>query len=344
MRILVILWGPFGHRADELAKAVGATRRSVTLFYGPRYLAPLRYIALFLQTLIVLRVENPDTVYAQNPPIFCPLTCLLFCRLNGKSLVVDHHSVWRVKTLGGILGGLIGYIEGFVSRMASANTAPHGVWAQELSRMGARNVLVIHDHVERNPYARDSEIRGDYQVDNFLAIASHGGHPLERIESEVGAAAANPKLTLLFTGPEEKLKSRFASLKLPANARYLGMLPMQEYLRLKASCDFAINITDEPHTLSHVIFEYFACGLPVISSRQSVVKDVFGDSVLYVNGSSAGEVAAKVKEVLETKGLLERYRQNVAARYMQLETTREAEISRLRIMLSKSARSTALAS
>ena len=338
MRTLVILWGPFGHRADELAAAVGATRRSITLFYGPRYLAPIRYLALFLRTLILLHAENPDVVYAQNPPVFCPLTCMLFCKLRGRRLLVDHHSVWRVKTLGGAVGTLIGLIEGVVSRGAYANTAPHDVWARELRGMGARNVLVVHDHVERNPRGRDSVVRDKYQAEGFLAIASHGGHPLERMESEIGAAGTHPGLTLVITGPEEKLRARFASLKLPPNVRYLGLLPMRDYLALKASCDFAINITDEPYTLSHVIFEYLASGLPVISSRQSVVEDVFGDALLYVDASGAGEVAAKVRELLESKGLLEEYRKKVAAKYLQLESTRGEEASRLRAILSQTGR------
>lgn len=334
MRITVILWGPFGHRADELAEAIGGTRRSITLLYGPRYLAPLRYLALFLRTLILLQAEDPEIVYAQNPPIFCPLACMLYCRLRGRRLVVDHHSVWRVKTLGGVAGALIGRVERLVSRQAYANTAPHDVWAKELRDMGARNVMVVHDHVERNPYARDSAVRARYGAEGFLAIASHGGHPLERIESEVGTAAATPGLMLVLTGPEEKLKARFASLKLPTNARYLGLLPMAEYLALKASCDFAINITDEPFTLSHVLFEYLASGLPVVSSRQEVVEDVFGDALLYADKSGSVEVAAKVQELLASKSVLEQYRERVASKYIQLESARRAEVSRLRSVLS----------
>ncbi len=341
MRVLVILWGPFGHRADELAEAVGGTRRSITLFYGPRYLAPIRYAALFLRTLVLLGMEDPEVVYAQNPPVFCPLTCLLFCRLRGRRLVVDHHSVWRVKTLRGAVGTLIGLIEGLVSRAAYANTAPHDVWARELRGMGARNVLVVHDHVKRNPYSRDDAVRARYLNGGFLAIASHGGHWLERIESEVGAAAATPGLTLVLTGPEEKLKARFAPLNLPPNVRYLGLLPMRDYLALKASCDFALNITDEPHTLSHVIFEYIASGLPVISSKQEVVEGVFGDALLYVDESGAGEVAAKVHELLASKELMEQYHSRATSKHLQLESVRRDEVSRLRHILSLEGRGAA---
>jgi len=341
MKVLVILWGPFGHRADELAEAVGGTRRNVTLLYGPRYLAPIRYLALFLRTLVVLLADDPDVVYAQNPPVFCPLTCMLYCQLKGRRLVVDHHSVWSVKTLAGAVGTLIGLLEGVVAREARANTAPHYVWARELERIGARNVLVVHDHVERNPYTRDDAVRARYQANGHLAIASHGGHWLERIESEVGAAATTPGLTLVFTGPEEKLGSRFASLKMPANVRYLGLLPMSDYMALKASCDFALNITDEPYTLSHVIFEYLASGLPVVSSRQKVVENVFGDAILYVDGSGARQVAAKVQELLSSKELMEQYRRRAVSKYLQLDLAHREEVSQLRSLLSQTSREAA---
>src|SRR5208282_5727287 len=99
-KTLSILWGPFGDRADELAEAIGAERVSITLLYGPRYFAPIRYLVLFFRTLVILFQKQPDVVYAQNPPVFCPLTCLLYCRFTGARLIVDHHSIWRVKTLG----------------------------------------------------------------------------------------------------------------------------------------------------------------------------------------------------------------------------------------------------
>ena len=335
MRILVILWGPFGHRADELAQAVGGTRRSITLFYGPRYLAPIRYLALFVRTLVMLFAESPDVIYAQNPPIFCPLACLLFCRLRGRRLLVDHHSIWKVKTIGGPVGWVIGLFEGFVSRGAYANTAPHDVWARELKEMGARRVLVVHDHVEKNPCARGDAIRASYgaSAGRYLAIASHGGHPLERIESEVAAAVAVPALSLVLTGPEEKLRARIASLSLPTNVKYLGMLPLRDYLALKASCDFALNVTDEPFTLSHVIFEYLASGIAVVSSKQKVVEDVFGNAILYVPGSAPEEVAATLKELLGSEEALARYRRRSVSKYLELESVRAEEVSRLRYII-----------
>ncbi|HYB45511.1 MAG TPA: glycosyltransferase [Nitrososphaerales archaeon] len=328
MRVLSLSWAPFGHRMDELSRTVGGKRVSITLLYGPRYFAPVRYAALFLRTLIMLATERPDFVYAQNPPVFCPLASLLYCRLAGKRLLVDHHSVWRVKTVGGLVGRGIGFLESFVASAAYLNTTPHEVWARELRKMGARRVLVVHDFVERNPFKRDQRLRDKYAETPTIAIASHGGHPLERLEAEVAATSSLPGVTLLVTGPPSKLAGRLKHL--PPNVKFLGMLPMSDYLSLKASVDLALNITDEPHTLSHVIFEYVASSLPVISSPQKVVQDVFGDSILYVDSSDPAEVARKIQELSGDGRLLGEYRSRASEMYERLESLHSSEVDELR--------------
>jgi hypothetical protein len=333
VRILTIVWGPFGFRADELAEAVGAERVSITVLYGPRYFAPIRYLALFFKTLIILARRSPDVVYAQNPPVFCPLTCLLYCRLAGKKLVIDHHSIWRVKTLGGSpLSRAIGFLEAFVSRAAAGNTAPHGFWGDKLTAMGARNVLVVHDYVQKNPNTRDESLRRKFTDKALIAVCSHGGHPLERIETEASAVGEVPSVTLLITGPKEKLERRLSSFALPPNVEYLGFLPRQPYESLKASADFAINVTDEPFTLSHVLIEYAASHLPIVSSRQEVLKGFFGDSLLYTDSTGAEEVARKVRMMLD-ESVRADYRSRISRWYEALSASHQDELGRLRSLL-----------
>jgi len=306
---------------------------SITLLYGPRYFAPVRYLALFFKTLVILSRMRPDVVYAQNPPVFCPLTCLLYCSLARATLIIDHHSVWRVKTLGGgPLSRAIGFLEAFVSRASSGNTAPHQLWAEKLQSMGASNVLVVHDFVERNPYMRDEVLRRDLAGEPLVAIASHGGHPLERMEAEAAAVGMVEGVALLITGPKPKLEGRLTSLVLPKNVRYLGFLERETYERLKASADFAVNITDEPYTLSHVLLEFAASSIPVISSRQAVLDDFFGDSLLYTDSSSPVEIAEKVRAFKES-ALRSEYRNRIIGWYDELRLGREAELSRLKALV-----------
>ena len=333
MKILCLVWGPFGFRADELAEAVGAERVSITFLYGPRYFAPIRYVALFFKTLLILFQRRPDVVYAQNPPVFCSLTCLLYCGLTGKKLVVDHHSIWRIKTLGGgPVSRVIGFLEAVVSRAAQGNTAPHRFWAEKLTEMGATRVLVVHDFVERNPNVRDEALRRGFTELPVIAVCSHGGHPLERIETEASGVGQVGTVALLITGPREKLEHRLAERDLPANVKYLGFLPRQTYESLKASADMAINITDEPFTLSHVLLEYAASSLPIVSSRQDVLEDFFGDALLYTDSSQADEVAAKVRLMLREDVRAE-YRARIERWYDGLSSARRAELRQLRSLL-----------
>jgi len=335
-KTLILLWAPFGFRADELANVVGAERASITLLYGPRYFAPVRYLALFFRTLFLLAQKRPDVVYAQNPPVFCPLTCLLYCRVAGARLVIDHHSIWSVKTLGGRspLSRAIGFLERAVSRAAEANTAPHSMWARMLEKMGARDVLVYHDYVPMNTRRRDEALRRRMGDGETLAISSHGGHPLERLEVEAAAVGRDRDegVSLVTSGPREKLERRFAAMSLPPNVRYAGFLEREVYESLKASADFAINITDEPHTLSHVLFEFAASSLPVISSKESVVEELFGDSILYAD-STVDDVAEKVRTLCSGPTRAE-WAARVARKQEELTAMHEEEVASLRRLVS----------
>ena len=335
-KTLILLWAPFGFRADELADVVGAERASITLLYGPRYFAPVRYLALFFRTLFLLAQKRPDVVYAQNPPVFCPLTCLLYCRVAGARLVIDHHSIWSIKTLGGRspLSRAIGFLERAVSRAAEANTAPHRMWARMLEKMGARDVLVYHDYVPMNTRRRDEALRRRMGDGETLAISSHGGHPLERLEVEAAAVGRDRDegVSLVTSGPREKLERRFAAMSLPPNVRYAGFLEREVYESLKASADFAINITDEPHTLSHVLFEFAASSLPVISSKESVVEELFGDSILYAD-STVDDVAEKVRTLCSGPTRAE-WAARVARKQEELTAMHEEEVASLRRLVS----------
>jgi len=332
MAVLFILWGPFGFRADELADAIRARRVNLTVLYGPRYYAPIRYLVLFLKTLLLLRRESPDVVYAQNPPIFCPFACLIYARLARKRLLVDHHSIWQVKTLGGPVGIVIGFLEKFVVISAAGNTAPHSEWGERLREMGGRRVKVIHDYVPRNPYARDDSIRRKYSSSGVICIAAHGGHPLEMMEVEGAAASRVKGLTLLVSGPEEKLSGRMERIRSLANVRYLGFLPRDQYERLKASCDFAVNVTREPHTLSHVLFEFAASGLPTVTSRQAVVEEVFGDSIAYIETNNAEEVASVMKRFTLDARLRAIFRERIIKKQEELVETHKREVAALELL------------
>ena len=200
--------------------------------------------------------------------------------------------------------------------------------------MGARNVLVYHDYVPKNEHWPDSALKRQMAEGPILAIASHGGHPLERMEMETAAVASerDAGVSLVISGPREKLQRRLAALALPPNVKYAGFLEREVYETLKASADFAINITDEPYTLSHVLFEFAASSLPVISSRQPVVEELFADSLLYAD-STVQDVGAKVEEMCAGPTRAE-WAAKIRRKQEELTRMHEEEVSALRRLVS----------
>ena len=203
-----------------------------------------------------------------------------------------------------------------------------------LVKMGARNVLVYHDYVPSNERWPDEALKRQMAEGSILAIASHGGHPLEKLEVEAAAVGRerDAGVSLVISGPKEKLERRLASIAIPPNVRYAGFLPREVYETLKASADFAINITDEPYTLSHVLFEFAASSLPTISSRQQVVEDLFGDSLLYAD-STAEDVAEKVR-LLCSAPMRAEWAAKVRSKQEDLTRMHDEEVSALRKLVS----------
>ena len=319
---------------DELAEALGAERRNLTFLFGPRFLAPIRYFVLFFRTGLVLLKKRPEVIVAQNPPIFLALACFPYCKLGRKKLFIDHHAVWSTKTLGkGFIGKNIRRLERYASSHVQGNTTPHPAWTRELTELGARNVLTVYDHVGAIAKGKEN-IREKYSLGREKVIlAPHGGHPLEQIEAEIEAVGKIDSISLVISGPEPKMKKRIERIKLPANVIYAGFLPKGEYQQLESTVDIGLSVTDEPFTLSHSLLEFASLGIPIISSRQSVVEELFGDSVMYVESSKPKDVELALRTLATDHELLMQYKEKIRNKYKELEMERASSVGKLRKMI-----------
>lgn len=323
---------------EEISAEIGGRKAIFSFLYGHMYLAPLRYVVLFLKTVILLIQIRPDVVYAQNPSVFCPLSCLGYCKIWNKKLIIDHHAVWSIKTFSsGALSRIIGKLERYVVKRAYANTTPHALWARELERMGARNALTIYDYVAKKNVPRDLGIRSKYaNRKEYLVLAPHGGHPLERIENEAEAVGNMESTCLLISGPPSKLKTRVEKMHRYPNVSYIGFLPMEEFERIKASIDLGLCITDEPYTLSHSLLEFAAYSVPSISSDQEAVRLLFGDSLVYTKSTDPKDIRGAIESLVEDPNVMHEYRDRIIKKEEELVFRRNLEIEKLRKLIRQS--------
>lgn len=336
-RILCLVWAPYSGRMEELSAEIEGKKAIFSFLYGHMYLAPLRYIVLFFKTLIVIARERPDIIYAQNPSVFCPFSCLGYCKIWKKKLIIDHHAVWSIKTFSaGTIGRVIARLERYMIKRAYANTTPHALWARKLEEMGARNVLTIYDYVEKAPAKRDAEVRRKYAKDRqFLALAPHGGHPLERIENEAEAIQSLESIMLLLSGPPSKIKSRVDRMKSYTNVSYIGFVPREEFEKIKASIDIGLCITDEPYTLSHSLLEFAAYSIPTVSSDQEAVRQLFGDSLIYTKSTKPEDIKSAMESLLNNPGIMRECANRIMRKEEEFAFRRNQEIDRLRNLISR---------
>src|SRR3990172_6774207 len=115
---------------DEAADELTGSSWDCSILFGTKLLAPLRYVVMGMETFNKLVRERPDIGVAQNPPIFLPLVCWIYCRFRKCGLVVDHHSIWSVKSIRWPLRQVIAALERFTARRAKLNISPHNLWTR----------------------------------------------------------------------------------------------------------------------------------------------------------------------------------------------------------------------
>lgn len=312
---------------DSIARLLGGRRITLTVLFGKKALAPLRYVALTLATLVLLTVSRPRVVVAQNPPIFCPLACLIYTHIRRARLLVDYHSIWSKKSVHGLLGKLLAYVEKFVAIKAEVNIVPHSVWAEEVSRMGVSSILTLIDYVEPRASTEVSgyipQVGGQYR---YLAMAVHGGHPHERLESEIAAVKTLGDVALLLTGPPSKISRRVKSASHGVkNVFYLGILPRADYESVKRSVHFALSISDEYETIPHAIHEFASLGKPVIAVWNMALHRLFDEAILYAENSKPAAVREAIVQLIGTPGTLRKYEEVLRRNYDELREIRKKQ-------------------
>lgn len=108
-------------------------------------------------------------------------------------------------------------------------------------------------------------------------------------------SASNPKLKLLLIGGGEQeslLRNLVSQYNLQNRVVFTGFIPFTDIPKYLALATVAINpmesVISSNLALPHKVFQYLACGLPVVSTKLSGIHATLGDScgVTWVKGPS----------------------------------------------------------
>jgi hypothetical protein len=321
----------------EVGSLVGGRVVFLSVLFGKRIAAPLRYAFLALRTLSLLSRERPKVVLAQNPPIFLPLLLVIARRFNKFKLVVDHHAVWSMKTIRApLLSQGISALERFVAKEADANMSPNNSWTRELRARGATDAFTYHDFIPKPVMStRKDDEWAPYRSPphRFLVVAAHGGHPQELLEEEVRAMRGLGDYLLVITGKREKLGLRMARLNPPGNVIYPGYLDDAHYEALKRNADAALSLSTELNTVPHAIHEFLVYGIPTIVLKDSLLRSLFDGAIVEIDDAGPETVGEALKRVTEDSTFRRKLRESVDLNYEQRFKMYQNEVSKLRQVL-----------
>lgn len=305
-KITFVVWTRFDRRSELLAERLGATMHFV--YYGQRgklLQSPIRYLVQALQTWRILRQDQPNIVFVQNPPIFAVLVAFLYHQRYKAQYVIDSHTSaflspkWRWSL------GLHRLLAGF-----ALTTIVHNESQEEIVKCWGCRYCVVADPVGGYPAGEHYSLDGQFNV--AVISTFEEDEPLDVVFE---AANRLPDFDFYVTG-DVNCAAPGVLAKRPDNCHLTGFLPYDRYIGLLRAVDVILDLTTRDHTLLCGAFEAVSLGKPLIVSDWPILRDHFPLGTLHIPNTVEGvchgmrqaqaEHDALQRDILRLRDLLEK--------------------------------------
>lgn len=293
MKIVFVAWAPISRRSESLSKELRAKLYLIHYKFRRKIFAPFKYPLLFVRTFLILLKERPNVIFAQDPPVFCPVACLVFAKFFGKKLIIDAHT--------GVWGGYwkkIWFLDKCIMKNAFLTVVTNRYLKDQLSSDGIRS-FVLEDKLPEFPLGKKPKLRTGF---NIVVINTFSED--EPVEEVLEAAGHLPTANFYITGSLSYANSEFIRDK-PENVLYTDFLPEEEYVGLLRASECIMVLTTRDHTMLSGAYEAVSVKKPLITSNWPTLKNYFSKGTVYVNNTSADIVKA-VKYVMKNQKRMEK--------------------------------------
>jgi len=233
-------------------------------------------------------LPRPDVILAADPPQFCGAAGRKLAEFHRARLVLDCFDLWPelfVNAAPRILRPLVNAaVQPLRSlrrrnlRAASLVIAVADPYREVLAREGARNAITIPIGVD------PTELRAPRTPHERLTLVYAGslGEHYDLATLLEAMRGLDADLVIAGQGRAEERLRRSA----PSNVRFAGVLGPEELARLYAEADIGLApyVAASIVALPTKLFDYFAAGLPMITSLDI---DLYGAGTRYASGNVA---------------------------------------------------------
>jgi lipopolysaccharide/colanic/teichoic acid biosynthesis glycosyltransferase len=305
----------------------GVTVERVWLYATPRKTALTRLLNHLSFAIALLPVAlsgpRPHVVLASTPPLFHGLTAWIAARLRGAAFVNDCRDDWphAAIALGEMRPGIVarvldGVARTFQRRAARILVVTPGMRRQLASRGFEERRLVFLPNGADTELFRPSGENGGGPRAGFTAIYA-GTHGLVHgMEALLDAAdrlrGEDVRLLLVGDGVAKEGLQREAAARGLANMEFRPSVPPHELVCLLRSVDACLATTRASEfageTIPVKLFDYLACGVPVVAAVRGDAADVVERSGggLVVEPENGEAIAAALRRLRDDPGLRRR--------------------------------------
>lgn len=272
MRTLALTWMD-QRRTQELCAGLGL---ELVVLKTPRR-GPMRYLLLGTRTVALLMRRRPRVLLVQNPSLVLATLGVVLRVLLGYRLIVDAHNEAVQPYIN--RQRLVRLLSRWVIRRADLTIVSNPQLAAQVARCGGRS-FILPDPIPRPPAALPTRIlEGTF---NVVLIATHAR---DEPVAQIFDAIRDTDMRLYVTGDPRRMGPTIAA-SVPANVRFTGFLPDDDYWALLQAADAIIDLTLMADCLVSGAYEALAVGKPMLLSNNRASTELFGGAAVFTDNTT----------------------------------------------------------
>ncbi len=269
-RNFYFVWKEYQRRAEVLAPLFGANVVFIRHQFRRRALRPIDYVIKLWRTLITLIKFRNGLVITQSPPVFAALPA----RILGFRYIIDAHNA-TFQTFWGRFP---------TSQWLINDAAAVIVHNDEIAVLAKQLFPKARFYTIPDPIPSIECDCSERVPNQVLVIGSFGND--EPVDILLEVIAKSPDTSFVITANLTHLpQPQQNRLRTQPNVVLTGFLPVSDYHRLLCRSAAAIVLTTRQATQPSGACEALASNTPLILSRTSLTRELFGEWAVLVENS-----------------------------------------------------------
>ena len=288
MRLIWITWET-QRRNRSLSNALDAKLFEITSNSS----RPLRYIKSIKKTRQLIKQENPDVIFAQNPSLILSCYIILWRKLSKVSprIVLDYHNAGVYPTNGKELSQ-------WAAKNADAVLVTNKQLANVIQGWGAKPIIVP-DFLPKLHTPTTTQKPSSKDINVLFICSWSEDEPIREVVTATEILAKQHSIAVHITG-KPKVKAYLGDTTIPKSVILTGFLPEQDFDNLIHNSDLIIDLTTRDNCMVCGAYEAVAAGVPALLSDNEATRNYFQSGMEFTD-NTAGDIAEKIDKMIKNR-------------------------------------------